>query len=125
MNISIHGVKKVMIENSYKIPGRDSRACTLCVIDREGRHEITLYADKADKLEIVKVKDSSDFYEPEPLEADGQDINWRGFRAVEKRLWMTPALLYALGCALGAVFVAGVAMWTAEWLLALVIWKVK
>ena len=67
MNISIHGVKKVMIEDSYIIPGRDSRACTLCVIDREGRHQITLYADNADKLEIVKVKDSSDFYEPEPV----------------------------------------------------------
>ena len=38
---------------------------------------------------------------------------------------MTPALLYALGCALGAVFVAGVGMWTAEWLLALVVWRIR
>ena len=35
------------------------------------------------------------------------------------------ALLYALGCALGAAALAGVAMQVAEWLLILAIWRMK
>ena len=35
------------------------------------------------------------------------------------------ALLYATGCALGFTALAGAAMWAAEWLLALVIWRLK
>ena len=36
-----------------------------------------------------------------------------------------PDFLDALGCALGAVALVGLAMWFAEWLLALVVWKLR
>ena len=36
MNISIHGVKKAMIEKVHKLPGRGSYTCTLNVV-RPGR----------------------------------------------------------------------------------------
>ena len=35
------------------------------------------------------------------------------------------ALLYATGCALGACALAGLAMWVAEWLLILAIWRLQ
>ena len=37
----------------------------------------------------------------------------------------TAAILYALGCALGACALMGLAMWAAGWLLVLAIWRLR
>ena len=65
MHISIHDVKKVKFVKVYKLGG--SYACTLNVVSRDGKDEITLFANEPDRLEFVTVKDSSEFYDEPPL----------------------------------------------------------
>ena len=66
MDIGIHGVKRVMIDKVHQIGTSKTYTCNLHVVTASARVDIILYADDAAKMEIVKVKDSSDFYKPEP-----------------------------------------------------------
>ena len=63
MDIMLHGVKKIWIEEArqLKIGGGGTRI--LRVVTRKGEVEINLYADNPALLELVQV---DDIHEPEP-----------------------------------------------------------
>ena len=50
MHVSIHDVKKVKFEKVYKLGG--SYACTLSVVSRDGKDEITLFANDTRQVGI-------------------------------------------------------------------------
>ena len=66
MDIGLHYIKRVMVDEVHQLPG-GTYTCNLQVVTDDGRVTITMFSDQAaDKLEIVKVKDINDFYDTEP-----------------------------------------------------------
>ena len=68
MNIGLHKVKRVMVDKVHRLTG-GAFTRHLHVVTADGRIDIALYADSADKLEIKQVENINDFYETElPVE---------------------------------------------------------
>ena len=65
MDIGLHYIKRVMVDEVHQLGG-GTYICNLQVVTDDGRVSITLFSDAAAKLEIVKVKDINDFYDSEP-----------------------------------------------------------
>ena len=68
MNIGLHDVKRVMVDKGHQL-STSTYTCVIRLVTVDGRVDITLFADSADKLAIKQVKDINDFYETElPVE---------------------------------------------------------
>ena len=64
MDIGLHEVKRVMVDKVRRL----STGCytrNMHVVTADGRVNIALFAEDADKLAIVTVEDYNDFYEGE------------------------------------------------------------
>ena len=63
MDIMLHGIKKIWIEEARRLAVGGGGTRTLRVVTRKGEVEINLYADNPALLELVQV---DDIHEPEP-----------------------------------------------------------
>ena len=64
MDIGLHGVKKIRVEKTLLLAVGGWHSREISIVTRKGEVKLTLFADQADKLEIVQV---DDLYAPEPV----------------------------------------------------------
>ena len=64
MDIGLHGIKKIMVDEAYRVT-ENIYSRTLHIITDEGRIDVRLYSPRADGLEVVPVAQVRDFYDPE------------------------------------------------------------